>query len=57
MKNLNILKSYYLHICTTISIFHLSIIGKELGLDRPADELLPTLEEKYGKLLKSVPGR
>ena len=32
-------------------------LGKELGLDRPAEELLPVLEEKYGKLLKSVPVR
>lgn len=30
-------------------------LGVQLGLDRPADDLLPVLEEKYGKLLKSVP--
>ena len=31
------------------------VVGKELGLDRSADDLLPLLEEKHGKLLKSVP--
>ena len=29
-------------------------LGLELGLDRPADDILPSLEAKYGAVLKSV---
>ena len=32
-------------------------LGEELGLYKPAEELSLILEEKYGKLLKSVPVR